>query len=121
MQTAQKDFHKKLLGRAGELKAKKFLKKQGYKILEQNFSTRIGEIDIIAKDGDILVFVEVKTRTNEDFGLPSEAVTARKRQKYGLVASEYILKNDLVDPPCRFDVVEVEEGKVNLIKDAFTL
>lgn len=70
MRDTSKDFYKKLLGRTGEVKAEKFLKKLGYKILAKNYKTVVGEIDIIAKDGDTVVFVEVKTRTNEKYGAP---------------------------------------------------
>ena len=121
MQIAQKNFYKKLLGRAGEIKASEFLKKNGLKVLETNFKTHIGEIDIIALDGEELVFVEVKTRTDEDFGSPSEAVNRKKQEKYFKVASEYLIKNKKTDSPCRFDVVEICDGQINHIKDAFCM
>ena len=121
MQIAQKNFYKKLLGRAGEVEASKYLKKKGYTILEMNFRTRIGEADIIAKDKDVVVFVEVKTRTDREFGLPSEAVNWKKQEKYFRVASEYLLKNRLTDSECRFDVIEIENGKINHIIEAFTM
>lgn len=107
------------MGRAGETKAAEFLKDKGFIILERNFKTRIGEIDIIAKDGKTTVFIEVKTRTNDDYGAPSEAVTGKKREKYYLVASEYLQKNKLENSMCRFDVVEIENGQINHIEDAF--
>ena len=121
MQTAQKNFHKKLLGRAGENLAAKELKRAGYVILERNFTTHVGEIDIIAKDGDVIVFVEVKTRTSDDFGAPSEAVGREKRRKYGLVAQEYLLRKKCADVPCRFDVIEIENDRINHIEDAFSI
>ena len=119
MQITQKNFYKKFLGRAGEVKAGDFLKNKGYKILEKNYKTHIGEIDLIAKDGDTLVFVEVKTRLNDDYGAPSEAVNAKKQQKYYLVATEYLVRNKLTDSQCRFDVVEIENGQINHIFNAF--
>ena len=119
MQITQKNFYKKFLGRAGEVKAAGFLKDKGYKILEKNYKTHIGEIDLIVKDGDTVVFVEVKTRTNDDFGAPSQAVNAKKQQKYYLVAQEYLIKNKLNDIKCRFDVVEIENGQINHIFNAF--
>lgn len=119
MQIAQKNFYKKFLGRLGEKKAEEYLKKQGYKILVLNFKTRVGEIDIIAKEKDVIVFIEVKTRRNDDFGTPAEAVNRVKQQKYFKVATEYLKKNKLEDSECRFDVIEVEEDKINHIKDAF--
>ena len=107
MQFAQKNFYKKFLGRAGEVKAAEFLRKKGYKILDKNYKTHIGEIDLIAKDGDTLVFIEVKTRMDDAFGAPSEAVTLKKQEKYVLVATEYLVRNHLNDTPCRFDVIEI--------------
>lgn len=121
MQTAQKNFYKKLLGRVGETKSVKFLKKQGYKIIERNFKTRVGEIDIIARKNDELVFVEVKTRSSDCYGAPSEAVNRKKQEKYFKVAQEYILKKNMADCNCRFDVVEVENGQINHIENAFCL
>lgn len=121
MQIAQKNFYKKLFGRAGEIKAADFLKKKGYKILETNYKTHIGEIDIIAKDGEYTVFCEVKTRTDDEFGSPSEAVTAKKREKYRKVATEYLMRKSDLDVPCRFDVIEIENGKINHIIDAFSV
>ena len=121
MQITQKNFYKKFLGRAGEVKAAEFLKKKGYKILEKNYKTHIGEIDLIAKDGDALVFVEVKTRINDDYGAPSEAVNLKKQEKYYKVASEYLVRNKLNDSICRFDVVEIENGQINHIINAFSV
>ena len=85
------------------------LKKKGYKILEQNYKNKIGEIDIIAKDKNNLIFVEVKTRRSEKFGTPSEAVTYYKKQKIVNTAKMYLLKNP-TDLNIRFDIVEVYGG-----------
>jgi putative endonuclease len=110
------------LGNKGEELAVKFLKKNGYAIKIRNYKTRIGEIDIIAADGDVLVFVEVKTRESLEFGHPFEAVNARKRKKIANVALLYLKKFDDL-PPCRFDIVSIfiNNGKAEceLIKDAF--
>lgn len=119
MQDTQKDFHKKLLGKVGEKQAVKFLKKKGYKIIETNFKTYLGEIDIIALDKDYTVFVEVKTRQSDDYGYPSEAVDKEKQRKYKLVATEYLALKKNLDIKCRFDVIEVENKKINHIIDAF--
>lgn len=119
MQIAQKNFYKKFLGHKGEVKAVEFLKEKGYKILEQNFKTHIGEIDIIAKTGEVIVFVEVKTRSDDSFGSPAEAVNTEKQRKYTLLANEYLIRNNLNDNQCRFDVIEIENGKINHIEDAF--
>ncbi len=121
MQIAQKNFYKKLLGRAGEIKAAEFLKREGYKILHTNYKTSLGEIDIIAMDGETIVFVEVKTRSSDAFGAPSEAVNVKKRQKYFRVSLEFLKKQGKMDSPARFDVVEIENGQINHIIDAFTL
>ena len=119
MQDTPKNFYKKLLGRIGEKKAEKHLKSIGYKILEKNFTTDIGEIDLVAKDGEYIVFVEVKTRASNKYGLPSEAVNYKKRKKYENLASLYLQKNSKLDCPCRFDVVEIIGKNINHIINAF--
>lgn len=110
------------LGGRGEAYGKAFLKRKGYRILEENYRTSIGEIDIIARDGDTVVFVEVKTRESGRFGRPFEAVDLRKQRKISGAALLY-LKQFRSVPPCRFDVVSVYEGKsglkAELIRDAF--
>lgn len=121
MQIAQKNFYKKFLGRAGELKAAEFLKKKGYEILTVNYKTHVGEIDIIAKDGDTVAFIEVKTRVDDSFGSPASAVDEKKRFKYGKVATEYLIREKLTDASCRFDVIEIENGEINHIIDAFSM
>ena len=119
MQFTQKNFHKKLLGRVGEKRAVKYLKSIGYEILETNFTTDFGEIDIVAKDKDFIVFVEVKTRSSVAFGSPSEAVNAKKREKYKNLASLYLLKSKTPDHCCRFDVIEIVKSEINHIINAF--
>ena len=121
MQIAQKNFYKKLLGRAGELKAKEFLKKLGFTILKTNYKTYCGEIDLIAQDGENIVFIEVKTRSGDDFGAPSEAVNRKKQEKYYKVAAEFLQREKKTDCPCRFDVVEIQNGQINHIIDAFCM
>lgn len=110
------------LGKEGEELALKFLKKKGYKIIHKNYRTPIGEIDIVAKDGNTLVFVEVKTREGMGYGYPFEAVNKRKRQRIANVASLYLKRFDDI-PSCRFDVVSIfyKDGKpqFELFKDAF--
>lgn len=120
MQIAQKNFYKKFLGRAGENLAEKFLIKEGYKILYRNYKTHVGEIDIIAEIDNTIVFVEVKTRSNENYGKPAEAVDISKQEKYIKVATEYLLKNKKTEQNCRFDVIEIENGEINHITCAFT-
>ncbi|MBR0190280.1 MAG: YraN family protein [Clostridia bacterium] len=109
------------MGKVGEDKAVSYLKKQGFKIAERNYKNAFGEIDIIAKDGEYTVFIEVKTRADDAFGAPSEAVDFRKRQKYGRIAKGYLAGKGLADAACRFDVIEIEDGKINHVKDAFSL
>lgn len=119
MQTTQKNFYKKLFGGIGEKKSAKFLKKKGYKILEKNYKTKIGEIDIIAEKDGVIVFVEVKTRTDDSFGYAAEAVDRRKREKYFKVATEYLLKKQKIDSACRFDIIAIENDEINHIENAF--
>ena len=107
------------MGRAGEKRACEFLKKKGFKILETNYKTFVGEIDIIALDKEVLVFIEVKTRMDDAFGNPSEAVNRKKQEKYIKVASEYLQKNKKTESLCRFDVIEIQDGEINHIIDAF--
>ena len=110
------------LGEKGEGVAVKFLREKGYKIIAQNFKTRIGEIDIIARDGETLAFIEVKTRESIEYGQPFEAVNRFKKRKIANVASLYLMRLKEI-PPCRFDVVSIyyEKGvpEVELITDAF--
>lgn len=91
-------------GRAGESYAAQALEKKGYFILERNFSNKFGEIDIIARDKDVLVFVEVKTKIGIDFGLPEDMISKGKLQKIRNLATVY-MKGERV--PCRIDVVAI--------------
>lgn len=114
----------KLLGKEGEDRAAQFLMKQGYRILERNYSTRSGEIDLIALHEGVVVFVEVKTRTNAAYGAPELAVTPRKRQRMVKAALGYIKYKKLHQVPCRFDVVAIapeREQEVELIQNAFEM
>ena len=121
MQIAQKNFYKKFLGRAGEVKAAEFLKDKGYKIIKTNYKTHFGEIDLIAKDGETLVFIEVKTRSSDAFGAPSEAVNLKKQEKYFRVATEFLQRQGCLDADSRFDVVEIENGQINHLINAFSM
>ncbi len=115
--------YNKIIGNYGEEEAAKFLKKNKYKIIEKNYSCKFGEIDIIAKDKNILVFVEVKSRTNEKYGAPALAVNYYKQKNIIKTAKYYIMKNKLQNEFCRFDVVEVllenADNNIRLIKNAF--
>lgn len=110
-------------GNYGEDLAVKFLKKQGYKILERNFRISGGEIDIVAKDKDILVFVEVKARWSHQYGLPSESMTYWKIKYLLKTAMFYIMKTGWGEKEYRLDFVGVdfaddpENPKIELIKN----
>lgn len=95
------------LGRRGERAAARFLEARGFKILERNWTCDAGEADIIANHEGDLVFVEVKTRSNLEHGLPDEAVDAAKRSRYERIAAYYLRDCDTVDMPVRFDVVSL--------------
>jgi len=107
------------LGRRGENISIEFLKKQGYKIMETNYRCCLGEIDIVAKDKNVLCFVEVKTRRTKEYGLPEEAVDWHKQRKLTKVALAYLKEKKVYNQDLRFDVVSVYPGRIKLIKDAF--
>ena len=112
--------NRRAIGSEKEQLAKEYLEKQGYQILECNFSSRYGEIDIIAKEEKWIVFLEVKYRRSLSNGYPAEAVDQRKRQRIYRTAQYYLYKNRLPDnTPCRFDVVAILGDKLELIKDGF--
>ena len=118
---------RKKLGNRGEKIAAKFLRKQGYQIIEKNYRSRLGEIDIVAKEDESIVFVEVKTRCSTDFGLPEEALSYDKRRRLSKLALGYLAHRRIKDTNCRFDVVSIlmDNKKVSkvkhikLIKNAF--
>jgi len=114
-----------ILGKIGEDLARQRLKDLGYRIIKVNYTCALGEIDLIARDGDVLVFVEIKTRKKKSLGLAKEAVTTKKQVKLSKVALAYMKHNNLWGSKARFDVVAVgvSEGKkeIEIIKDAFEL
>ncbi len=106
-------------GRYEEIAAA-FLQERGYRILERNFRDRFGEIDLVARDGRYLVFVEVKYRRDSGSGYPEEAVDARKQARLRHTASGYLYSRHYPqDMPCRFDVVSILGEEIRLIADAF--
>lgn len=111
------------IGKKGEEIAAAFLLKEGYRVLERNFTCSMGEIDIVALHSGSLVFVEVKTRRSNRFGLPEEAVNRRKQHQMTKAAQAYISKKKLFNAPARFDVVAVtlsgETSEVRIIRNAF--
>lgn len=108
-------------GKTGEDIAVKYLKDKGYEIMERNFSTDVGEIDIIAAGEGYLIFVEVKSRLNDKYGYGADAVDYHKQRRINQVASQFIKKYRLYELAIRFDVVEVytDEKRVNHIENAF--
>ena len=95
------------LGRRGENAAASFLNRRGYTVLKRNWTCPAGEADIIARDGSAIVFIEVKTRSGAEKGLPSEAVGKQKREKYEKIAAMYLQDIDDVDVQVRFDVISI--------------
>lgn len=111
-------------GSQGENKAIEYLINLGYKIIKTNFTFgKVGEIDIIAKDGDTLVFVEVRKRLNNEYGKPEESLTLKKRNKIRKTAEAYLYINKIENIECRFDFIGIEkendEITINHIKNAF--
>ncbi|HXV77382.1 MAG TPA: YraN family protein [Candidatus Polarisedimenticolaceae bacterium] len=120
------DDPRQRLGSDGERAAERVLREAGLSIVERRFRLKIGEIDLIASDGPLVVFVEVKTRRGSSHGLPAQAVTPRKRATIARVAAAYLVRRGLSERPCRFDVVQVFAGRrgverVDHIRDAFRL
>lgn len=113
-------MNKRLIGKEKETIASDFLRTKGYHILQQNFQCRSGEIDIIAKDQEYYVFIEVKYRKNNVLGSPEDAIDIRKIRKISQTARFYLLKNHLSEyTPCRFDVVSILNQEMQLITNAF--
>lgn len=109
-------MERKKLGYLGEDTAAEYLMRDGYRVIERNFKCNLGEIDIIARRGDTLAFVEVKTRQDEFFGRPAEAVGREKQRHIRRVAEIFLYRRRLNPLKTRFDVIEVE---INHIQDAF--
>lgn len=115
-------------GKEGEAAAVKFLKKRGYRILEKNFRSQVGEIDIIAEHDKVVVFVEVKTRTNEEYGHPVTALTPTKQKKIARTAQSFLARHKIDNRETRFDVVAItglpdnpKQWNVELFEDAFRM
>jgi putative endonuclease len=118
-------YQRLTLGQAGEDAACAELQRRGYEILTRRYRTRMGEIDIVARDGRTVVFVEVKTRASGRWGGPAEAVTSHKQAQVRRMATDYLWRSGLLDEPCRFDVVAVtvdaaaRKQEVEVVADAF--
>lgn len=113
-------MHNKKLGAAGEKKARSYLRLYGWKILEKNYKNPFGEVDIIAQKGDVIAFIEVKTRLSENYGTPSQAVNERRKTRY-IMGAKYYFINKEIDCTVRFDIIEILNGKINHIENAFHL
>src|SRR5688572_9238291 len=117
--------HRQSLGKRGEDLACAELEKRGYVIVDRRFRTRCGELDIVAREGGVLVFVEVKARSGCNFGAPFESVTRKKRQRLSQMAASYLFLKRLAAVPCRFDVVSIVEEQgthtIELLRGAFDM
>lgn len=122
MDRMARGFWGRWLGDQGEREAARFLRRSGLRILSRGYRTEQGEVDLIARDGDTLVFVEVKSRSR---GEPAEAVTPEKQRRLTLAALHFLKRHDLLEQKCRFDVVAIvwPEGRhpasVEHLRDAF--
>lgn len=117
--------HTRARGAAAEVAAERFLVAQGYRIVERNLVTKLGEIDLIALDGETLCFIEVKARATAEFGPAIEAVRRRKQEKIARAAALFLARNRS-KRECRFDVVGLDRAddgswSITLIRDAFRL
>lgn len=119
-------FERLVFGKRGEKAAEEYLKKQGYRILKRNYRTKVGEIDLIAEHNNILVFIEVKSRTDAALEHPFMAVTPKKQKKIAQTARSFLAQNKVGDRQIRFDVVSVLPGtekpdslQVEVLQDAF--
>ena len=112
-----------IVGRTGEDAAMQYLLQRGYCILERNYRCRFGEVDLIARDGSILTFIEVKTRRSRTFGPAAAAVTLTKQRHLAKASQMYMAQHGKSYDLCRFDVVTIEMNgqglQIELIKDAF--
>ena len=99
------------IGAWGEEIASQYLEAKGYKILTRNWRTQEGEVDLVAQDGETVVFVEVKTRTSKDFGWPEDSVTTAKQRRLQRSAMAYLLDQDLMDVLWRIDVIAIDRNR----------
>ncbi len=105
------------VGKSGEERAVNFLRQKGFSIIKTNYRTSFGEIDVIARDGDTIVFIEVKSRRSLSFGAPEQAVDSIKKNRIKKIANQFISHYQLFDRDCRFDIVALYyEGQAVQIK-----
>jgi putative endonuclease len=108
---------KQAVGQQGEDEALAYLLRQGLQLVERNFRCKGGEIDLLMQDGHTLVFVEVRKRARSDYGGAAASVTTSKQQRL-IVAAQYYLQRHAMPPPCRFDVVAIDDGRLCWLKNA---
>jgi len=120
------NFRKKI-GNEGEKLAEKYLKRKGYKIIQKNYRCKLGEIDIIAEQNKVIVFVEVRTKQSEKLGLPQYSINTAKKGQISKAALWYIKEKKIVNQTCRFDVIAItypsnsQEPHIEHIENAFEL
>ena len=117
---------RKLFGQAGESAAEEYLRRKGYRIVARNLRSPLGELDLVAEDGQVLVFVEVKARRTDAFGGAIHAVDHRKQEKLIQLAAQYLARHHIKDRLCRFDVVLLQGSdatvpKIEHIQNAFEI
>ena len=114
---------KAILGKTGEDLACRELERRGYEIIARRYRRRGGELDIVARDGPTLVFVEVKARHGKTFGDGAEAVTGLKQHRMMRLATDYVMRHHLLNCPCRFDVVSIHfdagQPTIEIFQNAF--
>ena len=115
---------RRLFGQEGESVAERYLRRKGYRILERNARSSVGELDLVVEDGAVLVFVEVKARHTDAYGGAVYAVHRRKQDKLIQLAAQYLARHHIINRPCRFDVVlvqgsEAHDPQVDHIQNAF--
>ena len=111
------------VGQLAEQRAAKFLEDQfGYRILQRNYSCRLGEVDLVAEEAGVLVFIEVRSRTTSRYGEAIETISSAKRRKIALTARHFLVTRGLENKACRFDVVTIQDGgEPSLLRDAFSI
>lgn len=112
-------MNRRAIGQAGEDEALRYLEEKGMQLMARNYCVRGGEIDLIVRDGAFIVFVEVKARSSARYGVGREAVSAQKVARICRAALTYIMKENLHDSCFRFDVVEVQQGRITHLPNAF--
>lgn len=112
-------MNRRAIGTDGEYTARDYLDGQGYAILAMNYRRPTGEIDLIARKRDCVVFVEVKRRASRRFGSPAEAVTPQKQARILRTALLFLQEHGLSDAPVRFDIIEITPGEIHHIESAF--